>query len=58
MRALEVGGVARSVAKRLVGHRTDSMYARYSITTTDDLRAAVAHLHTPAPKQPEEAHAV
>lgn len=49
--------MARSVAKRLVGHRTDSMYARYSITTTDDLRAAVAHLNRPAPQPEEPAHA-
>lgn len=41
VRALETGGVPRSIAKRLVGHRTDSMYQRYAITTEDDLRAAV-----------------
>ena len=45
MRNLETGGVPRSIAKRLVGHRTDSMYQRYAITTEDDLRAAVRQLH-------------
>jgi len=49
VRALETGGVPRSVAKRLYGHRTDAMYTRYSITTEDDLRTAVRNLHTPAP---------
>ncbi len=45
VRNLETGGVPRSIAKRLVGHRTDSMYQRYAITTEDDLRAAVRQLH-------------
>ncbi len=54
VRALETGGVPRSIAKRLVGHRTDSMYQRYAITTEDDLRAAVKKLHAPAaPPTPE-----
>ena len=53
VRALEVGGVPRSVAKRLVGHRTDSMYQRYAITTTDDLREAVQRLHAPPTPAPE-----
>ena len=44
-------GIPRSIAKRLVGHRSDSMYARYAITTEDDLRAAVRQLHTPEPVQ-------
>jgi integrase len=53
VRALETGGVPRSIAKRLVGHRTDSMYQRYAITTEDDLRAAVRQLHQPAPAESE-----
>ena len=54
VRALETGGVARSIAKRLVGHRTDAMYARYAITTEDDLRDAVRNLHKPAPAPEHE----
>ena len=51
VRNLEPGGVPRSIAKRLVGHRTDSMYERYSIIIEDDLRNAVRRLHgTPKPK--------
>ena len=34
--------MARSVAKQLVGHRTDLMYSRYAITNETDLRDAVA----------------
>ncbi len=45
VRNLETGGVPRSIAKRLVGHRTDSMYERYSIIIADDLRNAVRQLH-------------
>lgn len=47
VRRMETGGVPRSIAKRLIGHRTDAMYSRYAITTEDDLRAAVRQLHTP-----------
>ena len=53
VRNLETGGAPRSIAKRLVGHRTDSMYERYSIIIEDDLRAAARQRHG-APK-PEEA---
>ena len=53
VRALETGGVPRSIAKRLVGHRTDSMYQRYAITTEEDLRANVRQLHQPAPAESE-----
>jgi hypothetical protein len=42
VRRLERSGVSREVAKRLIGHKTDSMYARYNIVTDDDLRAGVA----------------
>lgn len=49
VRALETGQVPRSVAKRLVGHRTDSMYSRYAITTEQDLRQAVRRLVSTRP---------
>jgi len=38
VRRLERAGVARSVAKQLVGHRSDLMYSRYAITNETDLR--------------------
>jgi len=57
VRALEVGGVARSIAKKLVGHKTDAMYARYSITTLKDLDDAVRRLHAPPAPAPEGAPA-
>jgi integrase len=42
VRRLERAGVARSVAKQLVGHRTDLMYSRYAITNETDLREGLA----------------
>lgn len=42
VRRLERAGVPRSVAKQLVGHRTDHMYARYAITNETDLREGLA----------------
>lgn len=56
VRSMETSGMGRALAKRLVGHRTDAMYARYAITTEDDLRDAVRRQHAPAP-QPEDSHA-
>ena len=41
VRRLERAGVIRSVAKELVGHRTDSVYERYDITNEQDLRDGV-----------------
>lgn len=42
VRRLERAGVPRSVAKQLVGHRTDLMYSRYAITNETDLREGLA----------------
>ena len=42
VRRLERAGVPRSVAKQLVGHRTDHMYQRYAITNEQDLREGLA----------------
>ena len=44
VRRLERAGVARSVAMRLVGHRTESVYRRYAIVSENDLREAVEKL--------------
>jgi integrase len=41
-RRMERAGVPRSQAKALIGHKTDSVYARYSIVAERDLEEAVA----------------
>ena len=44
VRRLERAGVARSVAMKLVGHKTESVYRRYAIVSESDLREAVEKL--------------
>lgn len=44
VRNLERAGVPRSVAKKLVGHKTDSIYERYAIVAEADLREGAAKL--------------
>jgi integrase len=44
VRNLERAGVPRSVAMKLVGHKTESIYRRYAIVSKDDLTDAVAKL--------------
>jgi integrase len=44
VRNLERAGVPRSVAMRLVGHKTESVYRRYAIADERDLRVAVERL--------------
>jgi hypothetical protein len=34
-------GVDRSVAKKISGHKTDSVFERYNITSVDDVKKAV-----------------
>jgi integrase len=41
-RALSRAGVPQSVAMRLLGHKTPSMFLRYDVAATDDLANAVA----------------
>jgi integrase len=49
VRDLERAGVSRTVAMKLVGPRTESMYARYNITSDGDLRLAAQKLDTAVP---------
>ena len=41
VRNLERAGVPRSVAMKLTGHKTESVYRRYAIADDRDLRVAV-----------------
>ena len=42
VRNLEGAGVPRSVAMKLAGHKTESVYNRYAIVAEQDLRDGVA----------------
>lgn len=44
VRNLERAGVSRSVAMKLTGHKTESIYRRYAITPASDLREGVEKL--------------
>ena len=44
VRNLERAGVSRSVAMKLVGHKTEAIYRRYAIVAESDLREGVAKL--------------
>ena len=45
VRNLDRAGVPRSVAMRMVGHKTEAIYRRYRIVDEQDLRDAAARLH-------------
>ena len=44
MRNLERAGVPRSVAMKLTGQKTESVYRRYAIVDENDLRSGVEKL--------------
>jgi integrase len=46
VRSLEGAGVPRSVAMKLTGHKTESIYRRYAIVAESDLREAGVKLST------------
>jgi integrase len=46
VRNLERAGIPRSVAMKLTGHKTESIYRRYAIVAESDLREAGAKLST------------
>ncbi len=55
VRNLERAGVPRSVAKGIVGHKTDAMYSRYAIVDSRDVASGVAQLaamHSITPPEP------
>jgi integrase len=50
-RNLTAAGIPERVAMQLMGHKTRSMFERYSITTEGDLHEAVSRLNGAAPEQ-------
>jgi len=44
VRNLELAGVPRSVAMKLTGHKTESVYRRYTIVSETDVADAVRKL--------------
>jgi hypothetical protein len=50
VRRLERAGIARSAATKIVGHSSEAIYHRYSITNDADVREALAKVAAmPAP---------
>ena len=61
VRNLERAGVSRSVAMKLTGHKTESIYRRYAIADSAALAEGVeklASLHNELHKRPNTTHAL
>jgi len=54
VRNLERAGVPRSVAMKLTGHKTESVYRRYDIVSEGDLNIAVQKLERFVAQRQEE----
>jgi integrase len=53
VRSLVRSGVSRSVAREISGHKSESVFERYNITSEADIRDAaekMSRFHSPAPK--------
>ena len=44
MRNLERAGVSRSVAMKMIGHKTEAIYRRYAVVSETDLREGAEKL--------------
>jgi hypothetical protein len=51
VRRLEQAGISRSVAMKIVGHQSEAISQRYSITNDADVREALAKVAA-LPKRP------
>jgi integrase len=58
VRNLEAAGVPRSVAMKLTGHRTESVYRRYAIVSDADLHEATARIEAGAARRRGLTHSV
>jgi integrase len=54
VRILEQAAVPRSVAMKMTGHKTESVYRRYAIVSPADLKAAAARLHQYKAQDPDK----
>ena len=58
VREMDKAGVKQTVAMRVTGHKTPSMWRRYRITSTDEVRDALAQTQTAIRAQQEQARNV
>ncbi|MEI9975089.1 MAG: hypothetical protein WDO73_25365 [Ignavibacteriota bacterium] len=55
VRNMERAGIPRSIAMRISGHKTESVYRRYDIVATGDLQDAAKRLEEYAKQQAKRA---